>query len=250
MKVASLGTRTLPPRVLSRRHAAVTTTAWPERSCLLVGITLALTTSEKWRIVLHGVSPPRWGFLELNDVCGGDEAPERGAFKVQVSVDSAQVSMHKATASVTSEMGAEVICFGVEAFVSLLDDDTAKELLASGESAADDVGGGEGARKIYILYATETGTAEQLAEGVFTSVHDAFGGAGPTLDINIATLEEFVDSMECAPLFAPESIVLIVSSTFGVGNAPANGVAFSAWLEKVRLGKRPATLYTTKMWRE
>ncbi|PTW99939.1 flavodoxin domain-containing protein [Pararhodobacter aggregans] len=75
--------------------------------------------------------------------------------------------------------------------------------------------------QIAVLYGTETGNAEMLAEDIASHLSDH--------DASVTNLSDFDPAG-----FDPETFYIVVTSTYGDGELPASAQPFAAAMEKVR----------------
>jgi sulfite reductase (NADPH) flavoprotein alpha-component len=79
---------------------------------------------------------------------------------------------------------------------------------------------------VLVLYASQSGTAEGLAHALSDKLKASAFANGSPAQVRVACMNTFKDIA-----WASEKIILMLSSTWGDGDMPDNGVAFWEWLK-------------------
>jgi CRP-like cAMP-binding protein len=97
--------------------------------------------------------------------------------------------------------------------------------------------GGQINFSIYVAYCSETGTAEGVAEVLYSKLLSAISAARLNVPVKLMALDDVVPEQsdeKTGILYLPHSLIFIVASTFGVGEAPGNATKYFTWLQDLK----------------
>eukprot|EP01051_Picozoa_sp_SAG22_P006090 SAG22_NODE_387_length_11302_cov_333.169597_3_plen_774_part_00 len=92
---------------------------------------------------------------------------------------------------------------------------------------------------IYVAYGSETGTAEAVAELLYSNLRSLVSSKQLNVPVTLASLDDLIPAysesqMQPCPWLQENAIICVVSSTFGVGDAPGNASKFKAWTNSLK----------------
>jgi sulfite reductase alpha subunit-like flavoprotein len=97
--------------------------------------------------------------------------------------------------------------------------------------------GGQINFSIYVAYGSETGTAEGVAEVLYSKLRSAISAAWLNVPVKLVALDDVVPEQsdeKTGIWYLPHSLIFIVASTFGVGEAPGNATKYFTWLQDLK----------------